>query len=297
MAGITDFAFRSLARNFGAGFSYSEMISARGLVLSKNQEIYKKMLYTLKSERPCAVQIFGNDPKIMAKACQHLFIKKFDVIDINMGCPAPKIVKNCEGSALLKNLDNAVAVAKACVEATDKPITCKLRIGFEDNELVAVELAKRLEKVGVSAITIHGRTKNQMYSGTVNYEEIKKVKQAVKIPVIGNGDIRDNDSLKKMLETGVDAVMIGRASMGKPWIFAENFGTDITNQEKYNTIIQHYNLLKKIYDEHYLTTYFRKHLLLYVKDIPNSSRFRLQLAQIKNFDEAVKLLKIIYKIK
>ena len=293
MAGVTDFAFRSLARKFGAGLSYTEMVSAKGYYYNPENKVYSSLLKTLDNEKPCAVQIFGNDPEIMAKVCQMPEIQKFDIIDINMGCPATKIVKNCEGSALLKDIKKAVEVAKACVNATEKPITCKIRVGYEKYSNVAVELAKKLEQVGVAGITIHGRTKEQGYSGEIDYKTIKAVKQAVNIPVIGNGNITDENSLKKMLDTGVDAVMIGRASMGSPWIF-DNFGKNIDKKTKLETILKHLELLQTHFDEKYLTAYFRKHLLWYIKDIPSANIFRHQLATIKTLEEAITLVKQIF---
>lgn len=295
MAGVTDFAFRSIARVFGAGLSYTEMVSAKGLIMSRRKDVYKKMLTTMPNEKPCAVQLFGNNPEIMAKACTLPEIQKFDIIDLNFGCPAPKIVKNCEGSALLKDINKIVEIASACVRATEKPITAKIRTGFFSDNIVCVELAKKLEQVGVSAITIHGRTKEQMFSGVVDYDLIKQVKNAVKIPVIGNGDVCDEESLNKMLETGVDGVMIGRASIGAPWIF-DNFGKNITNKQKYETIVKHLELLQTVYDEKYLTSYFRKHLLWYVKEIKNANKYRLEIVKIKSLEETMALLKKIFEI-
>ena len=294
MAGVTDFAFRSLARKFGAGLSYTEMVSAKGLVMSKNRDIYKKMLYTLENETPCAVQLFGSDPATMAKACTLPEIQKFDIIDINMGCPAPKVVKNGDGSCLLLDPEKAVAVAKACVEATDKPVTVKLRAGYFKNKFVATDLAKALEKVGVSAITIHGRTKEDMYSGQVNYDIIKAVKNAVKIPVIGNGDIVDKESYQKMLETGVDAVMIGRGALGAPWIFQEILGKKLSDKEKFEAVKQHINLLQNVYDEKFLTTYLRKHFLWYVKGKAGIAQKKVALAKTTSLESALEILKDVF---
>ena len=294
MAGVTDFAFRSLARKFGAGLSYTEMVSAKGLVMSKNRDIYKKMLYTLENETPCAVQLFGSDPATMAKACILPEIQKFDIIDINMGCPAPKVVKNGDGSCLLLDLEKAVAVAKACVNATTKPVTVKIRAGYFKDKFVAVELAKKLESVGVRAITIHGRTKEDMYSGTVNYDIIKSVKNAVKIPVIGNGDIVDKESFQKMLETGVDAVMIGRGALGAPWIFQEILGKNLTDQEKFEAIKQHITLLQSVYPEKFLTAYLRKHFLWYVKGKTGIAQKKVALAKTTNLNDALEILKEVF---
>lgn len=296
MAGVTDFAFRSLAKSFGAGLTFTEMVSAKGLVLSKNREIYKEMLFTLDNETPSAVQIFGSEPEFMAKACTLPELQKFDIIDINMGCPAPKVVKNGDGSALLLDIDKAVEVAKACVNATNKPITVKMRSGFWNNSpLVAVDLAKRLEAVGVKALTIHGRTRQQMYSGKTDLEIIKAVKNAVSIPVIGNGDVTNSESFQTMLETGVDAVMIGRGAMGAPWIFYElQKGKPLANAEKFKAIQTHVSELKKIYPERYLSVYMRKHFLWYAKGFANISQKKLELARIENTDEGLKVLQEIY---
>lgn len=298
MAGVTDFAFRALAKKFGAGLTTTEMISAKGLLFNKNQKVYDKMLFTLPDESPKAVQIFGSDPSIMAQACQLPALAKFDIIDINMGCPAPKIIKNGDGSALLQHLDNAVEVAKACVNATTKPITVKMRLGFFKDTCVAVELAKRLEKVGVKAITIHGRTKEDMYSGHVNLDAIKAVKSAVSIPVIGNGDVVNKNSLALMQSTGVDAVMVGRGAMGAPWIFQELLKNTVpSNQQKYDAIVWHVNALKQIFDQKYLCAYLRKHFLWYVKGFCGAANTKKALCQTTDLDEALKILRNVFDAK
>jgi len=293
MAGVTDFAFRSIARNFGAGFSYTEMISAKGLIYSKNSEIYKKMLYTLSNEKPVAVQIFGNEPKIMAKVCQLPEIQKFDCIDINMGCPAPKIVKNCEGSGLLKDLKLAKQVAESCVKASSKPVTVKMRIGYEINSDISLELGKMLEEVGVSAICLHGRTKEQFYSGNVNYEIIAKLKSKLKIPIIGNGDVFDFNTYQKMKKTGVDAIMIGRGALGRPWIFTSIFQNNFKVNKKL-VIKNHFNLLQTIYSEKFIINHMRKHLLWYVKEMPNANKLRLILSNINSINQAFELIDKIF---
>jgi nifR3 family TIM-barrel protein len=211
-----------------------------------------------------------------------------------MGCPAPKVVKNGDGSCLLLDLEKAVSVAKACVNATQKPITVKLRSGYFKNKFVAVELAKKLESVGVCAITIHGRTKEDMYSGTVNYDIIKAVKEAVKIPVIGNGDIVDAESYQKMLKTGVDAVMIGRGALGAPWIFKQLLGKKLSEQEKFEAIKKHISLLQELYDEKFLTTYLRKHFLWYVKGKAGISQKKVALAKTTSLDDALKILQEVF---
>lgn len=296
MAGVTDFAFRSIARDYGACLSTTEMISAKGLFYNNENDIYERMLYTMPNEKPCAVQLFGNDPEVFAKVVKLPILQKFDIIDINMGCPAPKIVKNGEGSSLLQNLDLAEKIAKTVVENTSKPVTVKMRLGFNENELVAVELAKRLEKVGVSAITIHGRTRGQFYSGAADYEAIKKVKEAVKIPVIGNGDVFNRESYLKMKATGVDAVMIGRGALGKPWIFKEILDTNfkISKEEKVKTIKRHINLLSTVYSEKYIVNFMRKHLLWYCKEEKNANELRLKFCKIESIQEALDLLDNVY---
>ncbi|MDD2445717.1 MAG: tRNA dihydrouridine synthase DusB [Clostridia bacterium] len=297
MAGVTDFAFRSLSREFGAGFSYTEMVSSKGLIYSKNNDIYEKMLYTLPNESPVAVQLFGNEPDIMALACKHPLLQKFDCIDINMGCPAPKIIKNGEGSALLKNFKLAEQIVKICVKESNKPITVKMRTGFETGSNVSLELGKILEEAGASAICLHGRTREQFYSGEVNYEAIAKLKSALKIPVIGNGNVVDVPSYNKMLETGCDAVMIGRGALGKPWIFStlnpETTKADIEINKK-EVITKHIKLLKQVYPERFIVTHMRKHLLWYVKDIPCASQLRLKLCRIESIKEALTYINEIF---
>lgn len=292
MAGVTDFAFRNIAREFGTGFSYTEMISSKGLIYSAKNDIYEKMLYTLPNEKPVAVQLFGDNPDIMALACKHPLIQKFDCIDINMGCPAPKIVRNGEGSALLKNLKLAGEIAKRCVKESNKPITVKMRIGFEKQSNVSLELGRILEEAGVSAICLHGRTREQFYSGEVNYEPIAKLKSALKIPVIGNGDVVDKPSYNKMLETGCDAVMIGRGALGKPWIFSTL--TKEININKKEVIIKHIELLKQKYPEQFIVTHMRKHLLWYVKDIAWASQLRLKLCKVESIQQTITYINEIF---
>ncbi|MDD3232504.1 MAG: tRNA dihydrouridine synthase DusB [Clostridia bacterium] len=310
MAGVTDFAFRSIAREFGAGFSYTEMVSGKGLVFSKKREVYKQMLYNLPNESPVAVQLFGSEPDVIVQACRHPDIQKFDCIDINMGCPAVKIVRNGEGSALLRNLKLAEKLAKECVKAVaPKPVTVKMRIGFENNSNVSLELGRMLENVGVSAICLHARTRDQFYSGSVNYEAIANLKSKLKIPVIGNGDVVDLASYKKMLETKVDAVMIGRGALGKPWIFEllsnelknektnkdKNINISIyENNNKKEIIKKHFILLEKIYSEKFIINHMRKHLLWYVKEIPYAVKLRQELCKIESKEHVFMLIDKIF---
>lgn len=341
MAGVNDVGFRALASFFGAGLTYTEMVSAKGLIYGEgkasksvlNPDFIKAepkissnktalMLLTEKIEDKKAVQIFGNDEKFMAKACQNEHLKKFDLIDINMGCPAPKIVKNGEGSALMANIEKAKDIIKECVSSTDKPITVKFRKGYKKDN--AVEFAKICEDAGASAITIHPRFMNQGYGGTADYEILKEIKKSVKIPVIGSGDVRDMDSYKKMLESGVDAVMIGRASLGNPMIFKElndfnskksisllkyiqknNFFQDVITKEdlenlesnenyiKYICAKKHITILRKYFSEKYLVKYMRKHMLWYANGLKSKADLKQKIAQSNDLNQSLEWLKEI----
>lgn len=293
MAGVTDVAFRSMCRDAGATFSTTEMVNAKGLL--HNSKRTEHLLFSLDNETPKAVQLFGNDPEVLAKACRHPLLQKFDVIDLNMGCPAPKIVKNGEGSALMKNMPLAKKIIETCVAATDKPITVKFRKGYDENSVNAVEFAKMCEQAGASAITVHGRTKAQMYGGTADYEIIRAVKQAVKIPVIGNGDVRDRESYERMLATGADGVMIGRAAMGNPSVFSLfNTGeTGKTENEawRYEAAGKHLSLMRRFYPESFLSAYMRKHLLWYASGLPNTGNFKNKMATCASLDESLEILR------
>ena len=287
MAGVTDIGFRKICRDFGAGLTYTEMISVKGLYYENKKT--SSMLRLADNETPSCVQLFGSDPDIFRKVIMSGVLDKFDIIDINFGCPAPKIVKNGDGSALLKDLPKIEEIVTKCVKATKKPITVKIRIGYEIGHNVAVQVAKICERCGAKAITVHGRTREQMYSGDIDYETIKKVKQAVAIPVIGNGNVFDEQSYRKMLETGVDGVMLARGALGQPWLFSILKGKTIPN--KYSIVETHVNILKKYYPEDLLCTTLRKHFLWYVRDIEGGSKYKLKLATTTNLDESLKILK------
>ena len=289
MAGITDLPFRKIAKKFGPGLVCTEMVSSKAIF--HNDEKTKKLLNTDNEKRPIAVQIFGSDVESMVYAAKYVE-PIADIIDINMGCPAPKVVKNGDGSKLLLNLDLAEEIVKAVVEAVKKPVTVKLRKGWNNSNIVAIEAAKRFEKAGAKAITIHGRTREDYYSGTCDLDIIKKVKEAVSIPVIGNGDVRDLKSAKKMFDyTGVDAVMIGRASLGNPWVFKaiiedlEEYTP--SNEERLNIILEHLELMIEEKGEYVAIREMRKHISGYTKNLPNSSKFREEMNKIENKDELI----------
>lgn len=289
MAGVSDVGFRRLAVLSGADFAVCEMVSAKALYYKSAKTL--ELLTTTDDEPIKVVQLFGNDPKIMAWACTHPALEKFDIIDINMGCPAPKIVGNGEGSALLKNLDLAYDIIHSCVKATKKPITVKFRIGFDKTNMVAVEFAKMCERAGASAITVHGRTREQYYSGKVDLESIKAVKHAVSIPVIGNGDVVDMDSYKAMLACGVDAVMIGRGALGNPTIFASLLGKP--QLSKWECLKQHVETMLTYYKEDFVLREMRKHFLWYLKGMARVNEVKNKVVTMTNLKEVMALLQTV----
>lgn len=293
MAGVTDVAFRSICIDFGADAGVTEMISAKALFY--NNKKTEDLTITEDNEKIKIVQIFGNDPEVMAKMCADERLQKFDIIDINMGCPAPKIVNNGEGSFLMTNIPLAEKIIRECVKATNKPITVKFRSGFDSNNINAVEFARMCERAGASAITIHGRTRTQMYSGNVDLEIIRKVKESVNIPVIASGDIIDKESYLKTLEyTHCDGVMIGRGALGNPAIFSQILGKN-RDYSKFDIIKKHIEILKKYYPNSFISGHIRKHLLWYLKGEYNASEIKRfvstepdlerVLVELKNFFE------------
>ena len=291
MAGITDLPFRLICKENGAGLVYSEMVSAKALLYG--DEKTKLLLKTCKEERPLAVQIFGSDEEAISYAAK--YVSSFaDIVDINMGCPAPKVVKNGDGSRLLLDLEKVEKIVRAAVSSSLVPVTVKMRTGWDQENIVAVEAAKIVERAGASAITIHGRTRSQYYSGQADWNIIKEVKKSVKIPVIGNGDLRSTADIKKAFDTtGVDAVMIGRAAFGNPWIFRENYTP--SNEERLATILKHLELEIKEKGEFIAIREMRKHIAAYTKKLPNSSAFRSEINKLDSEKDVEKCLKEYFK--
>lgn len=287
MAGITDRAFRLVCEEFGPGLVCTEMVSGKGLFYDDKKT---DLLLNMDGEkRPISAQIFGNDVESMKYAAKYVS-KIADIVDINMGCPAPKVVKNGDGSKLLLNLPLVEEIVREVVKASEVPVTVKIRKGWDSNSVVAVEAAKIIEKAGASAITIHGRTRSEFYSGVADWNIIKQVKQSVNIPVIGNGDIKSKEDAKKIFEmTGVDGIMIGRASLGNPWIFKEIINgediSNISNEEKLRIILKHIDL--EIQDKGEITGIreMRKHIGWYIKNGKDASKFRAKANLIENRQE------------
>lgn len=289
MAGVTDVAFRSIAIDMGCDAGVSEMVSAKALDYDNKKTM--ELLITASNEKIKIVQIFGHEPEIMAKICASSYLDKFDIIDINMGCPAPKIVNNGEGSALMKDINLAEEIISKCVSATNKPVTVKFRSGFDKNSINAVEFAKMCERAGASAITIHGRTREEMYSGHVDLNIIKKVKESVSIPVIASGDVVDKETFVRTLEyTKCDAVMIGRGALGNPEVFSEITGTK-QGLTKYEIISKHIEILKKYYPESFINGHMRKHLLWYLKGYSRASEIKNYICTEKDMDKVLRKIK------
>lgn len=300
MAGVTDKPFRILCKEFGAGMVCTEMVSSRAIY--HNDLKTKKLLNVETEKRPISMQIFGSDEETMGYATEQLN-SIADIIDINMGCPAPKVVKNGDGSKLLLDLKKAESILKTVVNKSKVPVTLKIRKGWDKDNIVAVEIAQIAEKAGISAITIHGRTRSEFYSGNADLEIIKKVKESVKIPVIGNGDIINGETAKRMFEyTGVDGIMIGRGSFGRPWIFKEikiflEEGNNLeqpSNIEKLEIIKKHINMAVEEKGENAIRE-LRKHISWYTKNLKNSSDFRNEINKIETKQELLDKLEEYFK--
>ncbi len=297
MAGVTDLPFRLLCREQGCGLLYTEMVSAKA-VLYKNKNT-QELLKAEPGERPIAVQLFGSDPEIVSDIAHQIEDGPYDIIDINMGCPVPKIVNNGEGSALMKNPKLVEAILSSMVKKVKKPVTVKFRKGFNDASVNAVEIAKIAESCGVAAVAVHGRTREQFYSGKADWNIIRQVKEAVKIPVIGNGDIFTPQDAKRMMEeTGCDGLMIARGAQGNPWLFSRTNHYLETGEllpepdagEVCRMIMRHAQMQAKMKGEENGMKEMRKHIAWYTAGLPHSAALRRECNLLETLEELEKLL-------
>ena len=297
MAGVSDRAYRELCVRFGAAYCVSEMVSSKAL--SFNSKKSEELMEISDLERPCGIQIFGDDPKCMADAAKHALENKPDIIDINMGCPAPKISSNGSGSALMKNPRLCGEIVKAVTAVTDIPVTVKIRKGWDDDSVNAVEVAKICESAGAAAITVHGRTRQQYYKPPVDYDIIRAVRESVSVPVIANGDIDSAERAKKVMDiTGCDLVMIGRATLGNPWIFSqinaylENPNVKIHTpdlEERLGVMIEHIGKMVEYKGEHMAMLQARKLVVGYFKGMKGAAALRNEAGKIKTLDDLYEL--------
>ena len=300
MAGVTDRAFRELCVDFGAAYVVGEMVSSKGLTYGSSKSA--ELLELSARERPAAVQLFGYEPEVMAKAAEIAIKYEPDIIDINMGCPAPKIAGNGSGSALMKDPELCGRIVRAVCSAVDIPVTVKIRKGWDKNSVNAAEVAAVCESSGAAAITVHGRTREQQYAPPADWNIIREVKRAVKIPVIGNGDIYSAEDAARMLEqTGCDLVMVGRGSLGNPWIFREInslIGHDrpslpVSSAERISVLLRHISALCKYKGEKIGMREARKHAAWYFKGMRDAALLRKKAGTLESFDDLVELCKLI----
>lgn len=298
MAGVTDLPFRILCKEMGCGLVYSEMVSAKGILYDNKNTT--ELLEIDSKERPVAVQLFGSDPEILGAMAKKIETYPIDIIDVNMGCPAPKIVKNGEGSCLMKTPELVGKIVKSLVESQSKPVTIKFRKGFDDDHVNAVEIAKIAEANGASAVAVHGRTREQYYSGKADWDIIKQVKDAVNIPVIGNGDVFTPQDAKNLFEhTGCDAIMVGRGAQGNPWIFKRilhyletgELLPEPTGEERVEKALRHAQMLIDYKGEYIGVREMRKHMAWYMKGMPGAAELRGKLNYAENMAELEALLR------
>lgn len=298
MAGVSNIAFRTIVKEFGAGLVYAEMVSDKALGFRNEKTM--KMIKVLPEERPLSMQVFGGDVDSIVQGA--IIIDKesdCDIIDINLGCPVTKIVKNDAGAKLLLDPMKIFEIVKEVVANVEKPVTVKMRIGWDNNSINAVEVAQLCEKAGAKAIAVHGRTRKQMYSGEADWEIIKQVKDSVSVPVIGNGDIRTPEDAKRMLETtGCDAVMIGRALLGNPWLVKQtvdfletgSYQKEISNDDKLNAVIEHMDRLVVLKGEKNALLEMRSHASWYIKGMRGATFVKREISQIKHCEDLHKLM-------
>ena len=297
MAGVTDLPFRLLCKEQGAGLLCMEMVSAKAIYYNKKNT--ETLMQIEPEERPVSLQLFGSDPVIMSEMAKRIEDRPFDILDINMGCPVPKVVNNGEGSALMKNPGLVRKIVTSVSKAIKKPLTVKIRKGFDENNINAVEIAKIIEDSGAAAVAVHGRTRQQYYSGKADWDIIRQVKEAVSIPVIGNGDVDSPQKAKQLLEeTGCDGIMVGRATEGNPWIFREishylDTGELLPHpalEEVKEMILRHARLQLEYKGEYTGMREMRKHVAWYTAGFPHSARLRGAVNEIESMEQLMVLL-------